>query len=354
MSIVIAVLVFSVIIVLHELGHFAAARACGVKVNEFAFGMGPKLVSKQIGETVYSIRCFPIGGFCAMEGEDEQSESKTAFCSKKVWQRMIIIAAGPIMNLVLGFVLIVILTIIGGSITSTQISWFEQNEKGEIIARTHETGLEIGDKIIEMNGMKIWTDMDISYQLTSDKDGIFDIKVIRDGKKVNLNGVEFAKDTVNDKSTVHIDFKVSPIKLNPLTVTSYSARSTASYARLIWISLSDLVSGKYKINDLSGPVGIVGAIDDVVGSQTGQPKINWAELWSNLLSMAAFLSINVGIFNLLPIPALDGGRLAFLVVEGIRRKPINREVEGYIHFVGLALFMLLMVVITISDVKKLF
>lgn len=354
MSIIIAILIFSAIIILHELGHFIAARACGVKVNEFAFGMGPKLFSKQKGETVYSLRCFPIGGFCAMEGEDESSDSDTAFCSKKVWQRMIIVAAGPFMNLVLGFLLVAVLTVIGGSITSTQISWFEQNDKGEVIAKTHETGLEIGDKIVEMNGMHIWTDMDISYQLTSDKDGIFDMKVIRNGEKIALNGVEFAKDTVDNQNVVHIDFKVSPIKLNPLTVTSYSAKATASYARLIWISLSDLVSGKYKINDLSGPVGIVGAIDDVVGSQTEQPAINWSELISNILSMAAFLSINVGIFNLLPIPALDGGRLVFLIVEGIRRKPINREVEGYIHFAGLALFMILMVVITVSDVKKLF
>jgi regulator of sigma E protease len=175
--------------------------------------------------------------------------------------------------------------------------------------------------------------------------------VKRDGKKVHLDSVKFEK----TDSSLHIDFMVKPIALNPLTVLSQSARSTVTYSRLIYISLFDMISGKYSLNDLSGPVGIVDQIDEVIDSQTdAETGIDWASLAQDMLFMGGFISINIGLFNLLPLPALDGGRLIFLVIELIRRKPVNPKYEGLVHFVGLVLLMLLMLVVTVSDITKIF
>ena len=349
-GIIIAIIVFGIIIIVHEFGHFIAAKKSGVRVNEFAIGMGPKLFSKQYGETKYSLRLLPIGGYCSMEGEDKSSEDDRAFCKKSVTKRIIIVAAGALMNLVLGFIFIVIMTSMNDTYAGTTISWFEDN------ASSQASGLQIGDRVINVNGMHIFTDTDFAYQLQSDKDGVFDMTVIRDGEKKELKDVKFSL-TENEKSektsSLHIDFKVEPIERSVRSIASQSWRRSVSYARLIWVSLGDLLIGQYKINDLSGPVGIVSAISDVVSNETTDLGINWLELLQNLFSMAALISINVGIFNLLPLPALDGGRLIFLIVEGIRRKPISPEKEGAVHFVGLALLMMLMLYVTFNDVVKL-
>ncbi len=351
-SIIIAILVFGIIIIVHEFGHFIAAKKSGVKVNEFAIGMGPKILSKQYGETKYSLRLLPIGGYCSMEGEDSSSEDDRAFCKKSVLKRIIIVIAGAFMNLVLGFILIVVMTSITDVYASTTISWFEENASSE------SCGLQVGDRVVEINGSHIFTDTDFAYQLQSDKDGVFDMTVIRDGEKKNLKDIKFSIDeNENDSgqmtSSLHIDFKVEPIERGYKSIASQSWRRSVSYARLIWVSLGDLITGQYKINDLSGPVGIVSAISDVVSNETTETGINWHDLLQNLLSMAALISINVGIFNLLPLPALDGGRLVFLIVEGIRRKPISPEKEGIVHFAGLALLMLLMLYVTFNDIIKL-
>lgn len=342
MSIVVAILIFGMIIFIHELGHFIVAKACGVKVNEFALGMGPKLFGFKKGETTYALRVFPIGGFCAMEGEDADSSDARAFGNKKVWQRILIVIAGAVMNIILGFVLVVCMHSLEERLTSTTVSWFAETQT------SHSTGLELGDKIVEINGMRIFTDMDISYQFQSDEDAVFDMVVLRDGKKVELEGVTFAK----DENGLHIDFKVVPDEVTVGNVLKYAAKSTVSYARLVWISLGDLISGTYKINDLSGPVGIVDSIGQVVKSEKDDEGIDWDALLDKLLFLAAFMTINVGIFNLLPLPALDGGRLVFLVIEGIRRKKIKPEHEGIVHLVGLALLMLLMIVVTFNDIVR--
>ncbi len=352
-SIIIAIIVFGIIIIVHEFGHFIAAKKSGVKVNEFAIGMGPKLLSKQKGETRYSLRLLPIGGFCSMEGEDKSSEDDRAFCKKSVLKRIIIVAAGAIMNLILGFVFIVIMTSMSDTYASTTISWFEED------ASSKASGLQIGDKVTSINGMHIFTDTDFTYQLQSDKDGAFDMTVIRNGEKKDLENVKFSMtETENENgeksSSLHIDFKVEPIERSVGSVISQSWKGSVSYARLIWISLGDLVTGQYKINDLSGPVGIVSAISDVVSNGTTETGIDWSGLFENLFSMAALISINVGIFNLLPLPALDGGRLVFLIIEAIRKKPVSPEKEGMVHFAGLALLMLLMLYVTFNDVIKLF
>lgn len=349
-SIIIAILVFGIIIIVHELGHFIAAKKSGVRVNEFAVGMGPKLLSKQYGETKYSLRLLPIGGYCSMEGEDQSSDDDRAFCRKSVIKRIIIVVAGALMNLILGFIFIVIMTSMTDTYASTTISWFEEN------AASQKSGLQIGDKVVKVNGMHIFTDTDFVYQLQSDKDGVFDMTVIRDGVKKNLKDIEFTMSKPDkDKSTsnLHIDFKVEPIERGFKSIISQSWRKSVSYARLIWVSLGDLLTGQYKINDLSGPVGIVSAISDVVSNGTTESGVNWLELFQNLFSMAALISINVGIFNLLPLPALDGGRLIFLIVEGIRKKPVSPEKEGVVHFIGLALLMVLMLYVTFNDVIKL-
>lgn len=345
MKIIFALLIFEVIILIHEFGHFIVAKKCGVKVNEFAIGMGPALFKKQKGETLYAIRLFPIGGYCAMEGEDSDSSDERAFGKKSVPKKMAIVVAGIIMNLILGIILLIIYTSMSAPITSTTVSKFEEN------ARSHQTGLEVGDKIISINGMRIFTDMDISYQFQNDEDAVFDMTVIRNGEKVKLEGVTFD----SDEKSMHIDFFVKPVEANVGTVLSQSFRQAVTDARLIYISLGDLITGKYSIKDLSGPVGIVDVIGDVIDSETDEEKgIDWYALAEQMLSLGAFITINIGLFNLLPLPALDGGRLVFLIIEAIRKKPVPPEKEGMVHFIGLAALMLLMIVVTVSDITKIF
>ncbi len=364
MSIIIALVVFGVLVAVHEFGHFAVAKLSGIKVNKFAIGMGPILFKHTRGETEYSLRLLPIGGFCAMEGEDDESNDERAFRNKSVGKRIAVVVAGAIMNLILGFVISVIVTTMMDKVPQNKIGIFKENSSSEA------AGLRLGDELLEVNGLSIFTDYDISYQLSNDEDGVCDLLVKRDGQEIELNDVPFydkiyyyVDDSVKgDEKYVEFDSKEEytgtkelkeAYKINlklsyedPKTVgsvISYSFRNTISYARLIWISLIDLVRGKYGINDLSGPVGIVSAIDQV--KEYGAEEV---------LKLVMLITLNLGIFNLLPLPALDGGRLVFLIIEAIRRKPIPAEKEGMVHFIGMALLMVLMVIVMISDVKKLF
>ena len=345
-SILIAVLVFFVIVVLHELGHFAVAKLCGVKVNKFAVGMGPAILKTQKGETEYSLRAFPIGGYCAMEGEDDESDDPRAFHNKPVWQRMLVVFAGPVMNLVLGFLLIIITTCMYGAIGNLTIAEFRADpETGECIAMSADTGLEVGDTILKIGGMRILTDTDLSYKLSTNDSDTMDVVVRRNGQKITLSNVTFR----NKLNNTRLDFYVSQVKFTPLSVIRYSFLDTISTARLIWSSLHDLISGKYGFHDLSGPVGIVSTIGEA--AQYGETFKQHAE---SVISLASFITVNVGIFNLLPIPALDGARLVFLVVEAIRRKPIPPEKEGMVHLAGMALLFLLMIAVSIQDIIRLF
>ena len=345
-SILIAMLVFFVIVVLHELGHFTVAKLCGVKVNKFAVGMGPALLKKQKAETEYSLRAFPIGGYCAMEGEDVESDDPRAFHNRPVWQRMLVVLAGPIMNLVLGFILIIITTCLYGVLGDLTVAEFRTDpDTKEIVAMSAETGLEVGDQILKIDGMRILTDTDLSYKLSTCDSDTMEVVVRRGGKKLTLPNVTFR----NKLNNTRLDFYVNSIKLNPLNVIQYSFLDTISTARLIWSSLRDLISGKYGFHDLSGPVGIVTTIGEA--AQYGETFKQHAE---SVISLASFITVNVGIFNLLPIPALDGARLVFLVVEGIRRKPIPPEKEGMVHLAGMALLFLLMIAVTFQDVLRLF
>ncbi len=347
-KILIALLVFGVIIAIHEFGHFIVAKLCGIRVNKFAIGMGPVLLKKQGKETEYSLRLFPVGGFCAMEGEDDASDDPRAFSKKSVPRRMAVVVAGAVMNLVLGFVLIMTTTLIQQKIVTTTIAGFaytEDAETGErVSASTSETcGLQVGDTIISIEGMRIFTDTDLSYKLQNTENDKMTVIVERDGERVTLENVTF----YNTASEGRLDFYVKAEKCNFLNVLEYGVLNTISNGRLIWASLIDLITGKYGFHDLSGPVGIINTIG--VAVSMGETI---RESLISVLSLAYFITINVGIFNLLPLPALDGGRLIFLLVEAIRRKPIAPEHEGMVHFIGLALLMLLMVAVTFQDVLR--
>lgn len=347
--IILAILAFCIIIIIHEMGHFFAAKACGMKVSEFSLGMGPKILKKQGKETLYTVKLFPIGGSVQL-GEDEESDDPRSFRNKPVWQRMIVLAAGPIMNLILGIIVCAVAILVNGKVVSSEIAEFHENT-------ITDQYLQVGDQIVEINGHSIWSSMDISYALQNsamrasedDEYMSYAFKVKRNGETVTLNSVNFslAKDQ-NGSSSVVLDFYVRAYRLNFGNVLEYSFKEAATYGRLVWISLIDLLRGTYGLNDLSGPVGTVTVISQTA-SASPDMKINIA----NLLSMIALITINLGIFNLLPVPALDGSRILFLVIELIRRKPMKPEHEGMIHFIGFAALMLLMLVVTFNDIVKL-
>ena len=379
-----AIFVFGIIILVHELGHFLMCKLMGVRVNEFAIGMGPKLLSFGKKETAYTLRLFPIGGFCAMEGEDEGAPTPSAiggnadraeedggepalpdeeeapaepdpraFPNKKVWRRILIVVAGAAMNLVLGYVLLVayygIFTVPDASgkarFSSTIIASLPET------AVSYQTGLRPGDEIVKIDGKRTVTDSDIVMIMQSDEDGIMDMTVRRavDGKKktVLLKGVQFQLEVgENGKNRLIYDFKVLGIEKTVWSTLVQAGKMEYSVATMIWRSLGDLITGKYGINDLSGPVGTMDIIGDAVAGA------NTSEGMMTLIMLVVMITVNGGIFNLLPLPALDGGRLIFLLFEGIFRRPVPAKYEGMVHFIGLMLLLLLMVVVTFSDIWK--
>ncbi|MCM1022560.1 MAG: site-2 protease family protein [Prevotella sp.] len=341
LSILIAAVFFCLIIVIHELGHFTVAKLCGIRVDEFAVGMGPVIFKKQKGETLYTVRLLPIGGFCSM-GEDEDRESPDAFRRKPIWARMATIVAGAVMNLILGFILSIVLILVDGGSVSSKIVWFADD------ASSKQYGLQLEDKIVKINGTRIFSVKDITYQLSNDEDGVVDFVVERGGEKVSVNGVKFAMETDEEtgKNTLIYDFKVQREKVTPANIIPYAFKNAVYYGRIVLMSLRDIIGGKYGINDLQGPVGIVTVIGDVT-EQSGFDI-------SFILDIATLVTINIGIFNLLPLPALDGGRFVFLLVEAVRRKALKAETEGMIHFVGFAALMLLMIFVTFNDIKNIF
>lgn len=351
MAIVIAILVFCVIIILHEFGHFFAAKLCGIYVKEFAFGMGPVILRKKGRETEYVIRALPIGGSCSFEGEDggyeegdiDPDSNPRAFNRKPVWQRMIVILAGPLMNLILGYIVVVISLCSSSAIPSTTIvEFYDQSVSDNYLMKD--------DEILSVDGLPIFSVSDVTYKLqSSDRKNdegnlVFDFTVRRNGEKITIKDVEFMTSQNEDGTNgIYFDFYVYTLEKNFKNVVVEGFRESCSTARIIIMTLADMLRGKYGLNDLSGPIGVGAVISEAVREYT----------FSDFMSTFSFIAINIGVANLLPIPALDGARFVFLIVEAIRRKPVKPEVEGMVHFVGFALLMLLMVVVTFNDIVKL-
>lgn len=349
-TIIASIVVFGLVIFLHELGHFVTAKLSGIQVNEFALGMGPKVFSFVKGSTRYSLRLLPIGGFVSMEGEDGEGIDQElypdipadaprgkSFQQVSVGKRMIVVAAGAVMNMVLGFCILLILVTMQSAITSRTISGFRGDKM------SHKTGLEVGDTILAINGRRCFIANDVVYEAAHSAQAIADFTVLRDGHTITLEDVTFATAlTGEQEGQFMIDFTVQPLEKTPLNVLKEAANWTISYSRLIILSLADFVTGRVEINQLSGPVGIVQTINQAVSIGI-QP----------LLTIMALITINLGIFNLLPLPALDGGKLVLLVVEKIRRKPLDPRYEGMINMVGFAALMLLMLFVTFNDVGRL-
>ena len=336
-------------ILIHELGHYIAARMMDVKVNEFALGMGPKLLKFQKGETLFCLRAVPIGGFCAMEGEETTSGDSRAYYAKRPWRRAVICAAGATLNILLGFVLCLILTVQQPAYASTTVGAFYENEGGEHVS-SQESGLQVGDKIISVNGNSVINANDVEFSILRDKnpDVGVDIVVKRGGEKVPLT-IKFECVEEQGHKIFIRDFYYSRIEKSFTSVVSQSFLKGVSFVKLVWFTLVDIVTGQVSANEMSGPVGVTTAISDAVSQ--GE---NFLEKLNSVLYMVTLITINLGVFNLLPLPALDGGKLIFLLLEAIRRKPIKPEYEGYVHFAGMALLILLMIFVTFNDIVRLF
>lgn len=336
-----ALLFFGVIIMIHECGHFACAKLFKVKVNEFSLGMGPALFKRKKGDTLYALRLFPIGGYVAMEGEDDASEDDRAFNKKPVWQKMIIVVAGALMNLILGFILMVLLLT-----TSTDLIGTNTIKEFYPDAVSSQYGLQAGDRFVEIDGHHVWSELDLSFLMSRSQDGVFDFVVERNGEKVTLNDVHFATEQQNGITLIQYDFIIIGEQPGFLNIVKNAFTQSASIVRMVWLSVFDLVTGRYGMSELAGPVGTVDIIADVTAQAVSSGSL------TNLLTIMAFITINVGVANLLPLPALDGGRFLFLAVEAVRRKPVNPKYEGYVHAAGLALLLLLMVVVTYNDIAR--
>lgn len=442
--IIIGVLFFMLIIFSHEFGHFITAKLSGVKVNEFAIGMGPRLFGFKKGETEYTFRLFPIGGYCAMEGEDEDSDEPRAFNNAKVWKRMIIIIAGAVMNILLGFILMFAYTVQSDSYASTTVSQFAPN------SYSANCGLQEGDKIVEVNGYSVWNMRDLQFGIATlqchEVDGkslevykedctnsaydvyadlavgnklegekaqefydilcngctkintatskenakkylddvcislyeyfdikdyklptitekdererfIADLKVVRDGETIELDDVQFFtyyatdEDKAADKPSVSFDFYVDEIEKNVGTVLSQTFSETCSMAKTVWTSLVWLVQGKFSFTDLSGPVGIASAVTQVASQGL---ENSFGSAVNNILFVMILITVNLGIVNMLPFPALDGGRFLFLLIEWIFRKPIPRKAEQIVNAAGLVLLMVFMIIVSLKDLWQLF
>ena len=402
LNILLGILLFFIIILVHEFGHFIVAKLCNMKIKEFAIGMGPKLFQKQSGETVFAFRALPIGGSVTLD-EDVQDDDPRSFRNRPVWMRILVIAAGAFMNFVLGFIFCLISVLCSSSVGTTTLSGFQEGAISSSV-------LKADDKILKINGMDIFTTMDISFQLTNSKardEGsqyyTYDFVVERNGEIIELNDVKFAsrsyaklianyksltegktgyaalpgeyydiatnsyteaftalqqndsefaeafrkiaeeyKSTyATENNSLYLDFTVYGERHNFFNVMSAAGANFLSYGRLIWISLGNLLTGTYGLNEISGPIGVV-QIVSVVASFG----------WGSLMTLAALVAINVGIVNLLPIPAMDGGRLLFLFIELIRRKPVKAEHEGMVHFIGIVALMVLMVIVTFNDIVR--
>ena len=358
-TLIAALFVFSAVIAIHEFGHFTVAKLCGIQVNEFSIGMGPAIWKKIHKGTQYSLRALPVGGYVALEGE-ESPESQQAEAAREdpalenpippeqrtgkslneapVWQRMLVMAAGAFMNFVLGFVVLLILILAQeGPITSKTIYAIQDG------ALCGQTGLQAGDEVVAVNGRRCFVANDMIYELVRTEQYRADFTVKRNGQTVELPDVQF--DTWQDEdgqTHMSLGFTVYGIEKTPLSVLKEAGNSVLYYGRIVFTSLLDLLKGRESINNLSGPVGIVSAIGQAASYG-----------WKDLLQMLALITINLGILNLLPFPALDGGKVVFLLIEGITGHAVSEKLQGGLTVAAFALLFGLMLFATYNDIVRL-
>lgn len=342
LNIIIAILVFSIIVIFHELGHFLLAKANGVKVNEFSLGLGPTLFGVTKGETKYSIKLLPFGGACAMEGEDEESDNPRAFQNKSVWARMSVVFAGPFFNFIMAFVFaFIIICCIG----------YQKPILTDVMPgyATETAGMQAGDEILKMNGHRIHFFKEVSVYSFFHAGETVEVTFLRDGEKMTASVTptwveeeqRYVYGFYNDRGYE---------KGNVFQNIGYAFCEVRYWVDYTFNSLKFLFTGGVSVNELSGPVGIVSSMGSTIQESAQTDGYFYAFL--NILNWAVLLSANLGVMNLLPLPALDGGRLFFLIIEAIRRKKIKHE--AYVHAAGIVLLLLLMVVIMFNDIRKLF
>lgn len=340
---IVAIILFSVIILFHELGHFLLAKANGIRVNEFSLGLGPTLVGFTRGETKYSIKLLPFGGACMMEGEDTQSDDSRSFQKKSVWARISVVAAGPIFNFIMAFIFAVI--ILGSmGIVRPVVGHVEEGYAAET------AGLQAGDEIIKMNSKRIHFFKEVSmYNLFHEGEEVT-VTYRRDGEKYTAN-IRPAYDEESGRYLLGVYAEAEYTKLGPLKTLEYSVYEVKYWIQYTIGSLKMLLTNRVSVNDLSGPVGIVKTIGDTY--ELSRPD-GYFYVFINMLNLALLLSANLGVMNLLPIPALDGGRLVFLIIEAIRGKRVSEDKEGMVHFIGLMCLFALMILVMFNDVRKIF
>ena len=351
MSVLFAILLFSILILVHELGHFVAAKAFNVQVNEFSIFMGPALWKKQVGETLYAIRCIPIGGYCAMEGEEGDSDDPRSFGKAAWWKRLIILVAGSAMNFLIGAVLMVIVYLPVQQVVSPVIESFEPYATVDDGA-----GLQVGDRILEVDGEKIYVYSDVSMILGLNPGDIHDLVVERQGQQVVLEDFHLERHEVlqedgTTKQMFGMNFTLETLSLEEKL--QYSWTQCLNTVRIVRLSLQMLLTGKAGIADMTGPIGIVQQMSSVASSSDTAVKA-----LLNLLYFGGFIAINLGAMNLLPFPALDGGRIVGVLlitpIEAITKKKVDPRIEGYLHGAGMILLLGLMAVIMFKDIIWLF
>lgn len=360
MYIIAAILIFGVLVAVHELGHFLAAKACGVRVNEFSIGMGPTVLHRTKGETEYSLRLLPLGGFCALEGEDESSDDPFALENQSFWKKFLIFAAGAAMNFLTGLLIMIVLYAGAEGFYTAEIVRLNDGFPLE-----GEDGIMVGDVIWAINGERIYLKDDVSTVLSvveRGENGEIEMTVKRGGEKLTRTLALHTYTDENGQEYRAYGFSYGGIvRATPLIRLQYSWYNTIDFVRLVRLSLMMLTNGSAGLDDLSGPVGIVSTIKDVGEEAQAAAEANnengFLAAAESILYLAALIAVNLAVMNLLPLPALDGGKLLFLVVNAaslaVFRRKIPPKYENYIHTAGFALLMALMLFVTFHDVMKL-
>ena len=344
MYIILAIIFFGILIAIHEFGHFSAAKLLGVKVNEFAIGMGPAIFKKQKGETLYSLRCLPIGGYCAMEGEDEDTGDPRSFTTQPGWKRFIILVAGSFMNFLLGFLIVLI-------IYSGVAGFYSPVISGFVDGCPYEGTLQTGDELYSIDGHRIYFASNVTTILSRGGE-THDIVVIRDGEKLEFEDMELTPQVYEGYSSPMYGFSFAVEEANLWSTLKYSWYNTIDFVRTVWFALSDLVAGTMGVDELAGPVGIVDLINDV-----GQSAESTKMALADIAYLGALVAVNIAVMNLLPLPALDGGRVFLLLLNGlvhlVSRRRIPARYEGYVHAAGMVLLLGLSAYVMYNDIARL-